>query len=60
MDWTILDVTGCPAAKKADEVVFIGESGEHEIRASDLAREIGTIGYEITCGISQRVPRIFY
>jgi alanine racemase len=59
MDWTILDVTDCPNAKKSDKVTFIGRDGEHEIRASDLARPIGTIGYEITCGISARVPRIF-
>ncbi|MFL6375103.1 MAG: alanine racemase [Pyrinomonadaceae bacterium] len=58
MDWTILDITDCDA-KKGDEVTFIGRGGEHEIRASALAREIGTIGYEITCGISPRVPRIF-
>ena len=59
MDWTILDITDCPDAKKGDEVTFIGKDGEHEIRASDLARETGTIGYEITCGIGPRVPRIF-
>jgi alanine racemase len=59
MDWTILDITGCPAAKKGDEVTFIGRDGGHEIKAADLAHEIGTIGYEITCGISPRVPRVF-
>lgn len=63
MDWTILDITDCMAngvgAKKGDEVIFIGRDGEHEIRASALARQIGTIGYEITCGISPRVPRVF-
>jgi alanine racemase len=63
MDWTILDVTDCGSdakdAKKGDEVTFIGRDGEHEIRASTLASEIGTIGYEIACGISSRVPRVF-
>ena len=59
MDWTILDVTDCPGVKKGAEVTFIGQDGDHEIRASALARTIGTIGYEITCGISPRVPRIF-
>jgi alanine racemase len=58
MDWTIVDITDCPSAKKGDEVTFIGRSLQHEIRACDLAREIGTIGYEITCGISPRVPRV--
>jgi alanine racemase len=59
MDWTILDITDCPSAETGDEIIFIGTDGEHEVRASDLAREIGTIGYEITCGISARVPRVF-
>jgi alanine racemase len=58
MDWTIVDITDCPAAKKGDEVTYIGSSLQHQIRACDLAREIGTIGYEITCGISPRVPRV--
>ena len=59
MDWTILDVTDCSHAKKGDDVTFIGRDGQHEIKAADLAREIDTIGYEITCGISSRVPRVF-
>ncbi|HTH51078.1 MAG TPA: alanine racemase [Pyrinomonadaceae bacterium] len=59
MDWTIVDVTDCPDAKKGDDVVFIGESGPLEITAADLARQIDTIGYEITCGISPRVPRVY-
>ncbi|HEV7699445.1 MAG TPA: alanine racemase [Pyrinomonadaceae bacterium] len=59
MDWTILDVTDVRNAVIGDEVNFIGSDGGHKIKASDLARTIGTIGYEITCGISPRVPRIF-
>jgi len=59
MDWTILDVTDCKNVEKGDDVTFIGCDGEHEIKASDLARQIDTIGYEITCGISSRVPRVF-
>jgi len=59
MDWTILDVTDCDDVKKGDDVAFIGRQGSHEIRASDLARAIDTIGYEITCGISPRVPRVY-
>ncbi len=56
---TILDVTDCPGVEKGDEVIFIGKSGDHEICASTLARVIDTIGYEIACGISPRVPRVF-
>ncbi|MAT05621.1 MAG: hypothetical protein CL424_11330 [Acidimicrobiaceae bacterium] len=41
-----------------DEVVLIGRQGREEIRAEDWAGRLGTIGYEIVCGISARVPRI--
>jgi len=57
MDWTLLDITDLPDVNVGDEVTLIGESGGVEIRASELAALTGTISYEITCGISQRVPR---
>jgi alanine racemase len=40
-----------------DEVVLIGRQGEEVIRAEDWAATLGTIGYEIVCGIGPRVPR---
>lgn len=55
MDWTLVDVTDVPSPTVGDKVVLIGG----EILAADIARESGTIGYEITCGISPRVPRIY-
>lgn len=57
MDWTLLDVTDVADCHKGDEVIFIGAGGEHRITAADLAGQVGTIGYEITCGISPRVQR---
>ncbi|MGZ5326189.1 MAG: alanine racemase [Solirubrobacterales bacterium] len=39
------------------EAVLIGAQGEERILAEDLARRLETINYEITCGISGRVPR---
>lgn len=59
MDWTLLDVTEVRNTRVHDEVIFIGSDGSNTIVAADLARELDTIGYEITCGISSRVPRIF-
>jgi len=59
MDWTLLDVTDLPRCRKGDEVTFIGRAGDHQITAADLASKIDTIGYEITCGISPRVPRVY-
>ncbi|MFM9076669.1 MAG: alanine racemase [Solirubrobacterales bacterium] len=40
-----------------DEVVLIGRDGEERILAEDLAGLLDTINYEVTCGLSARVPR---
>lgn len=59
MDWITLDLTGVPDAAVGDDVILIGSQGEHSILVEDVAEAIGTISYEITCGISARVPRRF-
>lgn len=60
MDWIMLDVTNVPGVTVGDEVVLLGqdESGNC-VHAEDLAAAAGTIPYEIFCGISKRVPRIY-
>lgn len=59
MDWTIVDVTDIPGAAIDDDVTVIGRDGDLSVTAADLA-EIGeTISYEITCGISKRVRKIY-
>jgi alanine racemase len=40
-----------------DEAVLIGSQGEERILAEEVARRLGTINYEVTCGLSARVPR---
>ena len=40
-----------------DEVVLVGASGEQRILVEELAGLLDTINYEVTCGISGRVPR---
>jgi len=57
MDWTTIDVTDIPNAAIGDNVTIIGTSGDEIVRAEDLAAIANTISYEITCGISQRIPR---
>jgi alanine racemase len=59
MDLTLIDVTDVEAASINDEVVIIGSQGEREITAEEVAAQLGTISYEVTCGISNRVPRIY-
>jgi alanine racemase len=58
MDLTIVDVTAVEGVTTGDEVVIIGSQGMNQINAEDVAASLGTISYEVTCGISDRVPRI--
>ena len=57
MDLTIVDVTDVEGVEVGERVTLLGVDGAHTIPAEDIARTAGTISYEITCGISQRVPR---
>jgi alanine racemase len=59
MDMCMLDVTAVPGVREGDEVVLIGSQGRERITADDIAAKIGTIAYEVLCGISSRVPRIY-
>lgn len=56
MDQLLVDVGDAPVAV-GDEVVLIGRQGDEEIRVEEWAATLGTIGYEVVCGISSRVPR---
>lgn len=59
MDLTMIDVTDILGAAVGDEVVLIGSQGEGQIRAEEAADWAETISYEVFCGISSRVPRIY-
>ncbi|SEH67756.1 alanine racemase [Ruminococcus flavefaciens] len=59
MDQLMIDVSDVPEAKSGDIVILIGEENGERITADDLAQIYGTIGYEVVCGISKRVPRIY-
>jgi alanine racemase len=59
MDWTTVNVTDVPNVSEGEKVILIGNSGALQISAEELAVRVGTISYEITCGISGRVPRVF-
>lgn len=58
MDLTLLDVTDLTSVEIGDEVLLLGSQGDETLRAEELANLIGTISYEIFCGISSRVPRL--
>jgi alanine racemase len=60
MDWIMLDVTHIEGVSVGDEVVLLGcDRLGNCIRAEELAVWAGTIPYEIFCGVSKRVPRIY-
>jgi len=59
MDITMLDVTHIKGVEQGDEAVLIGKQGDDKITVDELAEKAGTISYEILCGISSRVPRIY-
>ena len=57
MDRIMFDV-GSDNIKVDDDVILLGKKGKHSIDAWDWSKKINTIPYEITCGISKRVPRV--
>ncbi|WP_040160901.1 alanine racemase [Mobilicoccus massiliensis] len=59
MDQTMFDAGPQPVVAVGDEVVLLGESGELSYTADDMAAGLGTISYEITCGVAPRVARIY-
>ncbi|HEY6046522.1 MAG TPA: alanine racemase C-terminal domain-containing protein, partial [Pyrinomonadaceae bacterium] len=59
MDLTLIDVTDVTDVALDDQVTLLGRSGELSISAEELGELCGTISYEITCGISNRVPRMY-
>ena len=59
MDLTLADVTDVPGVKLNDRVTLIGRAGDLTITAEEIAEAIGTISYEVTCGVSARVPRLY-
>src|SRR2546421_1599372 len=59
MDLTLLDVTDVPGVETGDRVTVLGADVELAVPAEDIARTAGTLSYEITCGVSARVPRLF-
>jgi alanine racemase len=62
MDLTLIDVTDVAGAEVDDQVTLLGwsrENAELKITAEDLARIAGTLSYEVTCGISERVTRVY-
>jgi alanine racemase len=57
MDNVTVDLGAETDVEPGDEAVLIGTQGGESILAEEVARRLDTINYEVTCGISARVPR---
>jgi alanine racemase len=59
MDQILVDCGPGAEVRTGDEVVLLGRQGDAQITAWEWAVRSGTIAYEVICGISGRVPRIY-
>jgi alanine racemase len=57
MDNITIDLGPETAVETGAEAVLIGAQGDDAIRAEEVATRLQTINYEVTCGVSARVPR---
>ncbi|MDE7325179.1 MAG: alanine racemase [Lachnospiraceae bacterium] len=60
MDQFMVDVTHIPQAKQGEPVTLIGRDKEGCITVEEVAKLAGSFNYELICGISKRVPRIYF
>jgi alanine racemase len=58
MDQVVIDCGGDDSVRPGDEVVLLGTQGDEAITADDWARMLGTISYEVVCGVGPRMPRV--
>ena len=59
MDQMMLDVTGIPNVNTGDRVTLVGTDGDETITMEQIAAAADSFNYEMVCGISRRVPRIY-
>jgi alanine racemase len=57
MDNIAIDLGLDSDVEVGDEAVLIGAQGPERILAEEVARRLGTINYEVTCGLTARVVR---
>jgi alanine racemase len=57
MDNITIDLGPETDVEQGAEAILIGSQGEDRVTAEEWAERLQTINYEITCGISARVPR---
>ena len=60
MDNVTVDVGSPPATAVGEPAVLVGAQGDQRILAEEVARRLGTINYEVTCGLLPRIPRLHH
>jgi alanine racemase len=62
MDNITVDLGPDPAAQllRGERAILIGSQGAERITAEGVARRLDTINYEVTCGLTARVPRAYH
>jgi alanine racemase len=60
MDNVTVDVGNDGAVRVGHPVTLIGGEGDETVSAEEIARALGTINYEVTCGIAPRVRRLYH
>ena len=59
MDQFMCDITDIDGVSIGSKVTLFGSDGNESISASEVAANAMTIPYEVICGISKRVPRVY-
>ena len=60
MDMCMVDVSEIPGIRVGDEATLFGYDTDGTLLPCErIAQQAGTISYEILCGISKRIPRIY-
>lgn len=59
MDQFMVDVTGIEGVTAGTQVTLFGKNGDEEITVEEISSLAGSFNYEMVCGISRRVPRIY-
>jgi len=59
MDQIMIELGNMQDMQIGEEVILLGKQGDEEISIYEWCRRLETIPYEVTCGISKRVQRLY-
>ncbi len=60
MDQFMVDVSDIEDVNINDEVILIGSDGKNNITLDELSNLSNKFNYEFICGLSKRIPRLYY